>query len=240
VPQSAVDELEKLPDAAVPTTGALPFSGGTMVFYEDRVELCGMVIFQGGPSTGGRRALNLLCVTRHDGSFAAYSGKDLAKQADLENETAANGIISHLRKRICEVLLKEANIKCGREEVILSRDKGYRLSQKITVQFGDKKSASLDRDIEDTGFEDDVPKDVPNVPNDVHKDHVPNALNASVTSEPFDTTDDGIDDELPLRREWLLKELREGRQIDRRETKHRPVARQRGGSRRPAKSGKKV
>jgi len=116
-----------------------PFTGGTMVFFADRVELCG-VNFCGGPrSQTKRKVLDHLRKMRADGAFEAYSGEQLAELLGLKGgENSAAGVIRDLRDDIVERLAAARNISCGRKDVILSGGIGYRFSKKLTVHSGDR------------------------------------------------------------------------------------------------------
>ncbi|MFO8013232.1 MAG: response regulator [Phycisphaerae bacterium] len=112
----------------------LPFEEGDMVFFEDRVELCGVKIC-GDNSSMNRRILDELKQQNRHGRPVAYSGVKLADK--VECESGANGVsgaVRELRQSICHRLLEEANIQCGPRDVIQSGGRGYRLTDKITVR----------------------------------------------------------------------------------------------------------
>jgi hypothetical protein len=74
-----------------------PFSGGTMVFFRDRVELCGVDICSGPRSLRRRKALDLFR-SRKAGQFVAYSGETLAKKLGLtRGQNGAAGVVRDLR-----------------------------------------------------------------------------------------------------------------------------------------------
>ena len=109
-----------------------------MVYFPDRVELCGVVFFSGARSKRKRKALELFR-SRKNGRFVAYSGKNLAEKLGFETgPKSAPGEVRDLRKGIRETLLKQANIECSDEDVILSGCPGYRFSKKISVQDGNE------------------------------------------------------------------------------------------------------
>jgi hypothetical protein len=98
-----------------------PFNGGEIVFYLERVELCGVNICSGPRSQTKRRVLELLCKQRSDGAFEAYSGEQLAGLLELKGgEKGAAGVIRDLRDDIVKCLGAEADISCGRQDVIPS------------------------------------------------------------------------------------------------------------------------
>ena len=114
------------------------FTGGVLVFFSDRVDLCGVDICSGPRSTTKRRILDCLRKKRSNGNFISYSSKELAKVAELKGgQNAAAGFIRDLRDDIVESLRSLANLECGRSEVIRSRGPGYRFADCLSVQDGD-------------------------------------------------------------------------------------------------------
>lgn len=109
----------------------VPFTGGTMKFFDDRVELCGATICSG--SRRRREALHLLRLKDKKGEFIAYSGEELAKKISLAGPDSAASLIRDLRKEI-RTALQSVGMECQAEDVILSRGIGYRLSQKLSVE----------------------------------------------------------------------------------------------------------
>jgi len=113
-----------------------PFVGGEMVFFPNRVELCGADICSGPRSQTRRRILELLGKRRTDGTFVAFSGDKLAAElkSELGRGTVA-GAIRDLRDDIIEALRNQANIICGQNDVILSRGVGYRFADCVDVRL---------------------------------------------------------------------------------------------------------
>ena len=109
------------------------FAGGSMVFFEDRVELCGVDICSGARSEPRRRLLDLLRTEKKDGGFESYSAEKIVEQLELQEEGTVTGAIRDLRGVISKRLHERANIICGREDVVLNRGHGYRLSESITI-----------------------------------------------------------------------------------------------------------
>lgn len=114
-----------------------PLEEGEMVFFESRVELCGVKIC-GGPEYGVKR--RILDVLRHkngNGQFVSYSGDELAMEAGCDQgQNAIAGIIRHLRDHVCEVMHAEANLHLDRLQDFIVNDRllGYRFSPKITIR----------------------------------------------------------------------------------------------------------
>jgi HTH domain len=161
-------------------TGPKSFDGGNLVFFSDRVELCGVDICS-GPRASRRRKILELLRARHGQKPSAYSGAELAAAAGLaEEQIKVAGIIRDIRERITKALLEHANIVCRDEGVILSGGPGYRLADCITVQNGQELQTEPPTDIRDR-------VDVPNVPDP----HVPNVP----------------DEAAQRRRAWILEQL---------------------------------
>jgi len=123
-----------------PIEHLLPFTGGQMEFFPDRVVLCGAVIYRDGRPKRMREVLDSLRQTGSDGGFISYSGPALAESIGVPNEHVAR-VIRDIRGQICEAL-RQRGIGCGRFDVIVSNSHGYCLSQKLSVQKIGADSAS--------------------------------------------------------------------------------------------------
>ncbi|WP_197532193.1 DeoR family transcriptional regulator [Symmachiella macrocystis] len=135
--QSTPNEDET--DATRTVVDPEPFESGRIVFFEDRVELCGVDICSGRRSTRKRQVLDLLKLqTGHQ--FIAYSGSKLAAEMSLDSSNSAAAVIRDLRKNIKELLFKQANLVCETNDVILSGGPGYRFSMKLSVHDGDEET----------------------------------------------------------------------------------------------------
>ena len=134
-----------------------------------------------------RRILDLLRKKRSDGSFVGFSSEQIAEQVKLKGgQGAAAGAIRDLRGGIMESLKSLANLQCGRFDVILSGGRGYRFSEKLSVQVGDDSEATVITDMDDTS-------------------DVPNVRNGNVR----DVRNDAVE----IRRTWILRRLGEGDQL---------------------------
>lgn len=165
------------------------FSGGEIVFYRDRVEICGIDVCSGPRSKSKRVLLELLSRRRDNGEFVAYGGDELEKAAQrLEVTRKAGGWIRDVRDDILERLRTQANIISGREDVIQSgtNGPGYRFADCLTVRYADPPTIT---DITDT----DDATDVRNV--DVR--------------DVFVVRDDAAG----ARRAWILEELAKGHRL---------------------------
>lgn len=115
------------------------FEGGKMVLFKRRVEICGVEV---PISQSMHKILMLLTERRSNGKYAAYAGSDLTES--LGSDCGQNGIASQVlefRKKVIQRLLDEANVTCGRTDVINSGGPGYRLQDWITVDVGTRVAA---------------------------------------------------------------------------------------------------
>ncbi len=165
---------------------AQPFAGGTMFFFEDRVELCGVDICSGSRCKPRREILELLSRKHQDGAPFPYSGEELkAALVAKKIEIDPAGAIRDLRRQISSRL---PVYSFGKDDVIRSRDSGYRLDSRIHVQFDNRPHTEAITDRDHAG-------DVPNVRNDdVRNDDVPDGAACSAAEE---------------RQAWILDQLSE-------------------------------
>ena len=109
-----------------------PFAGGEMVFYRDRVTLCGATVVEG--RTRMRHILDILREKRPNGKYIALSGAKLAaKLGAVNGQNAISEAVKTFRDTVIEQLELQG-IVCGREDVLLSRGTGYRLAEWIVVR----------------------------------------------------------------------------------------------------------
>lgn len=161
-----------------------PFSGGTLVFFKDRVEICGVDVCSGPRLRSRRIVLELLSLRRNGRSFIGLSAKDLEVEAKKRGaKGSAGGWIQDLRHAIIAALKTQANITCGKKDVILSGGPGYRFSDKLTVHSAE---ASTFTDITDT------------------------AKAAHVFGDDVCNVCDTPDDEATRRRAWIVQQLQRG------------------------------
>jgi DNA-binding response OmpR family regulator len=110
------------------------FTGGEMVFYRDRVELCGVRIIS---DTGTGQSLLMLQVLREkrpDGRFKSFSAEALARKIEADGVGTITGCAATIRKNITERMRKQVNILCGERDVLDNDGQGYHLRPWITVR----------------------------------------------------------------------------------------------------------
>ena len=112
------------------------FTGGEMVIFPDRIELCGVQICNGSDDGGSiRRILEALTEKTQIGKFRNYSGSALAKKLQIERgQPAVAEAVSAFRKKLPSLMLDEANLQFGRDDVIASGNRGYQLAERITIR----------------------------------------------------------------------------------------------------------
>ena len=193
---------------ADPPAAPIAFTGGPMVFFEDRVELCDVVICGQQRSGKVRRALDLLRENQKNRSLGPYSGKKLAVALGYgERENTVAGLVRDLRVRICVALRDGASMECGPDDVILSGALGYRLKGWISVQDGDDAGGTQDQG---QGARDTTSSDTDRDTNDTDSDDTDDPND----TDPGDTNDtDGASEAAAARRAWILQQLADNRRI---------------------------
>lgn len=187
----------------------VPFAGGNLVFYADRVELCDVDICS-GRSGSKRIVLELLSSRKADGTFPAFSLDELQTAvSERGGKGTAAGLVRDLRNNIKKRLQVEANTICGHMDVILSRGRGYRLSEKLHVQFAGTDASNEDatNNICDSGVDDTndtIASDEPDIVDDT------DAPNATIHAGQCLATSVETSDNKSARREWIIKQLKQG------------------------------
>lgn len=129
----------KSASAKRPSGPPRPFEGGKLVLFKRRVEICGVDV---PISQSMHKILALLTERRSNGKYAAYAGSDLTEL--LGADCGQNGIASQVlefRNKLAQRLLEQANITCGRTDIVNSGGPGYRLQDWITVEVGTRAAA---------------------------------------------------------------------------------------------------
>jgi|WetSurMetagenome_2_1015567.scaffolds.fasta_scaffold09200_6 CheY-like chemotaxis protein len=137
-PHSQVPFRQSLVVAPVVSAEPTPFKGGEMVFYPDRVELCGVKIV-GDMGTGQSRAiLDLLKQRRGDGRYVNMGGEALAKKINAESGIATvTGCVRTIRQSATQRLREKMNLVVGNLDVVTNDGRhGYNLREWIMVRDG--------------------------------------------------------------------------------------------------------
>jgi hypothetical protein len=134
----------------------VPFKGGEMIFYPDRVELCGVKIV-GDTGTGqSRMILDLLKRKRDAARYVYMSGESLAKSIGAVGIGVVTGCIRTIRRNATERLMEILGVRVGNEDVIVNDGvHGYCLKEWITVRDETNQAAAAPspagRDADDVG-----------------------------------------------------------------------------------------
>ena len=184
-----------------------PFKGGELVFYPDRVELCGVKILADSGLGHCRRMLELLRRKNRSGRFVRMGGEELAKTIGEEINTGIiigtiTGCAKTIRSNIKRRLLRELNIECTDDDVLVRDDQGYHLDERIEVREStDGHGTSNDTGI--MGHDPDVPE---NISDDTANDTADDTVN--------DTADDTVA-AINERQNWALAQVAKGAKLRR-------------------------
>src|SRR4030095_8833142 len=121
---------------AIATGKVQNFAGGELVFFDDRVELCGIKICGATGSSNKRRVLDVLREANTKGGYRCFSMKDIADRLKMDRPGAVAEAVADLRKEYRERLRAESSIACEDEDVIANQNRGYHLRDWITVLDG--------------------------------------------------------------------------------------------------------
>jgi DNA-binding response OmpR family regulator len=112
-----------------------PFKGGHLVYYPDRVELCGVTVLSNGKSCQMRIILEALQQRLGDCRYKAFSGNALASFVKRRGgQGSIAGSVRDFRRNVAEALGRELGLKVEQQDVIQSGSSGYRLHPWIVVK----------------------------------------------------------------------------------------------------------
>ncbi|MEI8197559.1 MAG: hypothetical protein WCI73_16820, partial [Phycisphaerae bacterium] len=112
-----------------------PFQGGELVFYPDRVELCGVTVVSSGKSCQMWTILDALTQRLDNGRYKSFEGNALANRVDgAGGQGSIAGSVRDFRRHVAEELGRELGLKVERDDVIETSKAGYRLNARIAVK----------------------------------------------------------------------------------------------------------
>lgn len=112
-----------------------PFQGGELVFYSDRVELCGVTVVSNGRSCQMWTILETLTQRLDEHRYKAFPGSALADLVDgVGGQGSVAGSIRDFRRSVAEQLGRELALKVEPQDVIETAKAGYRLNARIVVR----------------------------------------------------------------------------------------------------------
>jgi DNA-binding MarR family transcriptional regulator len=112
------------------------FEGGDLIYYDDRVELCGVKICGAKDASIKRSVLDMLRHRNAKGAYRCFPMKDIADRLRLDRPGAVAEAIADLRKDCRERLRDEAGFECQDEDVVSNRNRGYHLRDWIKAFDG--------------------------------------------------------------------------------------------------------
>ena len=111
------------------------FNGGDLVFYDDRVELCGITVCGGKNSSIKRRVLEILREQTKQGHYRCFSIKNIADRLKLDRPGAVAEAVADFRRE-CRERMRDAGVDCESENVVSNQNRGYHLHDWIKVLEG--------------------------------------------------------------------------------------------------------
>ncbi len=114
-----------------------PFRGGDLVFYDDRVELCGVVVCGAKGSSTARHILELLSKKTARNTYVkmAISQLKAAGIGDVRDGRIAEAVADF--RRTCRDRLREGlGLACELQDVIANKKQGYHFPEWIIVKSG--------------------------------------------------------------------------------------------------------
>lgn len=134
----ALAKHERRPvSAAAPNQPGKTFAGGELAIFESHMELCGITILENNGRGHAWEILKVLSQQDGKGKFKPFGCRRLAEHLGRGvGENAVIQCIRGLRKRISDLLDREHHVICGTNDVVMSREQGYRLNPHITVRHG--------------------------------------------------------------------------------------------------------
>lgn len=108
-----------------------PFRGGELVFYPDRVELCGITVVSNSKSTQMGAILDTLKQRLNEDRYRAFPGSALAGKG---GQGSVAGSIRDFRRNVADLLGRELDVLVKPQDVIETSSAGYRLKNWIVVK----------------------------------------------------------------------------------------------------------
>ncbi|MCC5828564.1 MAG: response regulator [Phycisphaeraceae bacterium] len=108
-----------------------PFQGGGLVFYADRVELCGVAVVSSSKSAQMWAILDTLKQRLNEDRYRAFPGIALAGKG---GQGGVAGSIRDFRRNVAELLGRELGVLVKPQDVIETSTSGYRLKKWIAVK----------------------------------------------------------------------------------------------------------
>jgi len=112
-----------------------PFTGGTLDFYPDRVELRGEKIAGPEGKSQMRQVLDLLKMHHLSGERRTLDGNFIARELGFERgQFTVNEAVRQIRDVCTRVMAKKCHLVCGTNDVITNEYRGYVFAPGIQVR----------------------------------------------------------------------------------------------------------
>jgi hypothetical protein len=111
------------------------FTEGTLTFYNDRIELNGVALFETGELGHAEQFLRLLTMPNDHGRRPKLGGYRLSKLLNGASQDAISSMVLRLRRKISAKLGRELNVRVGKFNVVATNEGGgYYVPATITVE----------------------------------------------------------------------------------------------------------
>jgi DNA-binding transcriptional ArsR family regulator len=174
------------------------FHGGELVIYPNRAELLGVRIMA---DRGDGHSLRILrALSRRRGlHYVRLALNELMADTAICSQGSVTGCIRKLRRNCSERLLRDLNVLCGLDDVIIRNEQGYQFAPSITVRIVDDRPADSHGTAETSSDTAHVTADAP----------------AHVTGDIPDVPAVGTALSLNERQQWALSEIGRGVRLQR-------------------------
>ena len=131
------------------------FGGGDLIFYEDRVELCGVRVCGARNSSIKRRLLEILRERTAKGDYRCFPMKDIADCLKLDRPGAVAEAVADFRKECRGRLRDAAGIDCENQDVVSNQNRGYHLREwiKVLERIDETEAAATERHVTLTEYQ---------------------------------------------------------------------------------------
>jgi hypothetical protein len=125
------------------------FEGGDLIFYEDRVELCGIKVCGARNSSIKRRVLDILRERTLKDDYRCFPMNDIADFLKLHRPGVVAEAVADFRKECRRQLRDMACIDCENEDVVSNQNRGYHLRSWIRVleRIDETEAAATEKNI---------------------------------------------------------------------------------------------
>ena len=172
------------------------FSGGELILFEDRAELCGVIIMSDMGAGHSLKILNVLTQQDGHGRFVRRSGEELATAIGIAGQAGTvGGCVRRLRENVTRRLERHLNLSADADAMIRNDSQGYFLNDWISVGNQNRPGK--------TAFVTGAIKTAPG------------GSGGKLVAATSDTTGDKVMSQFNERQEWVLREIQKGTHLQR-------------------------